>query len=79
LYNRCGFQCNEFIPNGYSKPFEPEYRFGHMIRMELNMANIQNITGVCHDSQAVQISENDAENYAKLCNRNIPNGINRTC
>jgi hypothetical protein len=25
------------------------------------------------------ISENDAENYAKLCNRNIPNGINRTC
>ena len=79
LYRQCGFRCNEFTPNGYSKPFEPEYKFGHMIRMELSMTNIQDMKNVCSSSQAVKISQPDEDNYTKLCNQNIPSGTNRTC
>ncbi len=79
MYHRCGFRCNEFTANGYSKPFEPEYQFGHMIRMELNLANIQDINNVCHTLQAVKISQEDEDNYAKLCDQNLPKGLNRTC
>ncbi|CAF3537125.1 unnamed protein product [Adineta steineri] len=79
LYNRCGFQCNQFTANGYSKPFEPQYKFGHMIRMELDMHNIRNRSEVCLSSDAVQISPQDMTNYETLCQQNIPNGTNRTC
>ncbi len=50
-----------------------------MIRMELNLANIQNLTDVCHTSEAVTISQVDEDNYAKLCEQNLPQGMNRTC
>ncbi len=50
-----------------------------MIRMELNIANIKNISNVCRDSKAIQISQQDEENYRKLCEQNIPNGTNQTC
>jgi hypothetical protein len=50
-----------------------------MIRMELNMANIKNRTGVCFGAKAVEISQKDIDNYAMLCNQNTPKGLNRTC
>lgn len=79
LYKLCGFRCNEFTLNGYSKPFEPEYAFGHMIRMELNLANIKDIQNVCHNETAIEISVQDEQAYETLCNQNLPNGANQTC
>jgi hypothetical protein len=47
--------------------------------MELNLANIKNIKDICRVPQAVQISQQDEENYEKLCHQNIPIGTNQTC
>ncbi len=47
-----------------------------MIRMELNINNIQDIKNVCLTSQAVNISKQDEDNYTKLC---TPKGIIPTC
>lgn len=49
-----------------------------MIRMELNLNNIKNFSHVCYDPQAVYISQEEKENYANLCNQNIPYKINCT-
>jgi hypothetical protein len=50
-----------------------------MIRMELDMKNIQDIKNICRDSQAAKISQIDEDKYAKLCHQNLPIGINQTC
>jgi hypothetical protein len=47
--------------------------------MELNMANIIDMKNVCRVSEAVKISQQDEDNYVKLCDQNRPNGTNRTC
>ncbi|UJR37112.1 hypothetical protein I4U23_029816 [Adineta vaga] len=79
LYNRCGFLCNQFIPNGYPDPHEPQYKNGHMIRMELNLHNINNKSDVCFDTQAVEISQEEKANYTRFCHQNIPNGTQQPC
>ena len=80
LYKRCGFRCNQFTLNGYSPPFERNYKFGHMVRMELELKHIQRFDDVCYNQTAVLISPTDEQNYVKLCDSEKPISlVNQTC
>ena len=79
LYHACGFLCNEFKLNGYPEPHDPQYKFGHMIRMELNIQNIKNKTDVCSNPKAIEISQQEKDKYGKLCQTNKPSGLLQPC
>jgi len=65
--------------NGYSKPFEEQYRYGHMIRLDLNLANIKQSNDVCYDSDAIEISSKDEHELKQLCEENQPHGLSSPC
>ncbi|CAF1486307.1 unnamed protein product [Adineta ricciae] len=79
LYDACGFLCNDFKLNGYPEPHDPQYKFGHMIRMELNIRNIKNKTDVCSNPKAIEISQQEKDKYEKLCQTNKPTGLLQPC
>jgi hypothetical protein len=79
LYKRCGFRCNQFTADGYTKPFETQFQFGHMIRMELNLNHIKNINDVCYNASAITISKEDEDQYLRLCQQARPAHLNGTC
>lgn len=79
MYRRCGFRCNEFTPNAYAGPYESGYRFGHMIRMELDLENVLDLPNICLDPKAVNISSENEDISTKQCNAKLPQGLHSTC
>jgi len=67
LYEKCGWRCYAYLP-GYLD-FEPHHATNHAYALILHLDNVKNITGLCRDRNAIDISLSDNQQSIQNCRR----------
>ncbi|CAF3317868.1 unnamed protein product [Rotaria socialis] len=67
LYERCGWRCYQYLPT-YLDP-DPHHATNHAYALILHLEKVKNVTGLCRDTNAVDINPQDDRKSIENCHR----------
>jgi ribosomal protein S18 acetylase RimI-like enzyme len=67
LYEKCGWRCYQYLPGYLDR--EPHHSTNDAYGLILDLDNVKNATGLCRDSNAVQLNHFDNDQSMQICHR----------